>query len=95
MCRMSIREIANMPTTLRNEMLREEMEHGTRGFHESLLRSYHIAKKVRALLVLGTPAEVILEMMDLMESDFFQPYAFHEEQYKRQNDPILKKWDSA
>ncbi len=69
---MNIREIANMPTTLRNDLVREQMEQGSQGFHESLTRSYHVAKKVRALLELGTPTEVILEIMDLMESDAFR-----------------------
>ncbi len=92
---MIIREIANMPTVLRSETVRTELEAGTRGFHESLLRSYHVAAKVRALLILKAPPEVILEIMDLMESDVFQPYGYFEEQNKRQDDPILKKWESA
>ncbi len=80
-----------MPTTLLSETVREDLAAGVKGFHESLLRSYHVAAKVRALLKLGTPAEVILEIMDLMESDVFQPYAYFEEEYKRQFDKISGK----
>lgn len=36
--------------------------------HESVLRSWHIARKVRQLLEQETPAKVILEIMDDLQS---------------------------
>lgn len=35
--------------------------------HESIMRSFHVAEEVRRLLELGTPAQVVLQVMNLLE----------------------------
>lgn len=47
---MSIEDIQAMPTVIENN-------------HESLYRAYHVLDKVRGLLNLNTPAEVIIEII--------------------------------
>jgi len=56
-----------MPTTLERDYVKASLEDGTRGFHESLLRSYHILAKVKWLLDQGAPPEVVRELIALME----------------------------
>jgi len=51
-------DIRKMPTVLR------EIEPGSRGAHESLLRSYHILANVEELLGEETPSGVILEIIE-------------------------------
>ncbi|MBW1983953.1 MAG: hypothetical protein JRI53_04475 [Deltaproteobacteria bacterium] len=36
--------------------------------HESLLRSYHILDKVKRLLANGTPAGVVVDLIEMMET---------------------------
>ncbi len=48
-------QIAQMPTCYEN-------------IHESVMRSYHIVKKVKYLLGKGTDPEIVLGMIDLMET---------------------------
>ena len=58
-------EIAAFPESLSMEYINENR--GCSGFHQSLLRSYHVNQKVRQLLEQKVPPEAILELMDLME----------------------------
>jgi hypothetical protein len=51
---MNILDICMIPTTHSN-------------VHESVYRSYHIVQKVKELLQVGTPATVILELIQTME----------------------------
>jgi hypothetical protein len=61
------KQIANWPTELTREIV-QQVQDGVKGWHESLLRSYHILAKVKWLLEKRTDAEVILELIALMES---------------------------
>ena len=60
---MTIFEIAEMPTSLSREYV---LKSPAVGWHESLLRSYHVVQKVRELLQKGTPNEVTLELIETM-----------------------------
>lgn len=82
---MGYKDIANMPTSLTREEVTDRLNTGCQGWHESLLRSYHVAKKVRWLLEQHTSSQVILELMDLMESDELQPYGWHENKYHEES----------
>ncbi len=55
---MSLGDIRRMPTSI------TEIPLGSSGVHESCLRSFHILNKVIDLLMKGTPAEVILEIVE-------------------------------
>ncbi len=70
--------IANWQTTITREEMQEMLDYGTEGAHESLMRSYQILDKVKRMLQAGTPREVVLELIALMESNDCQPYAFYE-----------------
>lgn len=59
-------EIANLPTTFTVKGV--SIVTDASGYHESVLRAYQIVRKVKALLELGTPSSVILEMIAVMES---------------------------
>lgn len=59
---MDISRIMAFPTTIK------AVPHDSSGVHESILRSYHILGKVKDLLIRGTPADVVLELMAEMES---------------------------
>ncbi len=75
---MRINEVAKMATEITAEDAKEGLARGCRGFHESLVRSYHIVNKVKELLEKKTDPEVVLELIALMESDEFMPYAYYE-----------------
>lgn len=63
---MDYRQIIEMPTSLgRTEI---NANPNSSGFHESCLRAYHILAKVKWLLDKKTDAEVIRELICLMES---------------------------
>jgi len=62
---MKISKIRDLPTELTWAYL--DARRGSQGFHESLLRAYHIVEKVKELLKLGTPQEVILEIIEEIE----------------------------
>lgn len=70
----AIKTIANMPT---------DYEPINFAQHESVTRAYHIVAKLRELIELETPHAVILEILTLLESDDFQPYAWHEAKCKK------------
>lgn len=83
---MTYKDIANMPTSLYPEDVRAGSEFGMpKGWHESLLRSYHIVQKVKWLLEKKTDPEVIVELIALMEPDEFQPYGGHVARYHREH----------
>jgi hypothetical protein len=64
-------EISLMPTSLgRREVEAQLSESMTlSGWHESVLRAYNILRKTKALLSKGVPPDVVLELIELMESD--------------------------
>ena len=80
-------EIANQPTKLTKKYIEGADSYGCKGWHESLLRSWHIVRKLRWLLELKTDHEVILELLDLMESDAFQPNGYFEARAKEESEP--------
>ena len=41
---------------------------GCKGVHESVLRAYQILRKTKELCKKGVPTDVILELIELMES---------------------------
>ena len=57
---MEISKIREMPRFF------NAVEHGN--CHESLLRAFHIVDKVKHLLKLGTPTEVVLEIIAEIEA---------------------------
>lgn len=72
----SIVEIRKIPTTLTREQIFDDIGYSDasidgqpKGWHESLMRSYHIVKKVKALLAQDTAPAVVLELISLMESN--------------------------
>jgi len=85
---MPYKTIANMPTVLKPE---DVTDSHCKGWHESLLRAFHILQKVKWLLEKGTDNEVVLELIRVMESNDFQPYGWHQEQYREQSVPGIVK----
>lgn len=69
---MTFLEIRAMPTTVK------EIPPGCVGVHESTTRAFHVARRVRDLLAKGTPSEVVLELMDLMEGQGAYPITSEE-----------------
>ena len=76
---MNIREIQAFPTDItradiskyiRPDILETNIiwHNAPLGWHESLLRSYQILQKVKELLGKGTPPDVVLELIEFMES---------------------------
>lgn len=64
---MNIREVSMMPTSIERNMLKDTLDEGCSGIHESTTRAFHIVRKVRELLEQNVPPKVVLEIMDLME----------------------------
>lgn len=60
-------EIATMKTTLKRDDLKKYLDDGTKGVHESVLRSYQVLSEVKRMLKIGTPSEVILMAIEVME----------------------------
>lgn len=60
---MRISDIRNRKTTV------NEIPPNCTGVHESVLRAFQILDKVKHLLHRGTPADVILELIDEMEGN--------------------------
>lgn len=60
---MTIREIHDRATDV------TEIPVGCRGVHESMLRAYHIVRKVKDLLSRKTPTDVVLELIAEMEQE--------------------------
>ena len=58
---MTLNEIRQKPTTI-------DTGENSRRVHESILRSWHIVEKIKELLELNTPAEVILELIEDLKS---------------------------
>lgn len=56
------------PTSLNADEAKKALTRGCSGFHESLLRSYHILELVKELLEINTPSEVILQVISLNET---------------------------
>lgn len=65
---MSYLSIARMPSSITREQVKEDISLSSpTGWHESLLRSYHIVQKVKWLLAMDTKPAVIAELIDVME----------------------------
>ena len=65
----SIQEIKGFPVTLDYEAISASLTAGhPAGWHESLLRSYHILAKVKEWLSLGAPPSVVLELIEELET---------------------------
>lgn len=65
---MNYLSIARMPSSITLEQVKEDISLSSpSGWHESLLRSYHIVQKVKWLLEMKTSPEVISELIDVME----------------------------
>jgi hypothetical protein len=64
---MRVYDIAKMPTSIDREFIQKQLYDQCAGINESVMRSYHIVNKIRYLLEINTPPEVILEMLELME----------------------------
>lgn len=56
-----------IPTSIMAKQASDDINKGTTGFHESLLRSYHILDRVKRLLRDEVPHEYILVLIELME----------------------------
>lgn len=64
---MRLLEIAKMPTSIVKLQLKELASGSCTGVHESTLRSWHILERVKDYLRKDTPADVILELIAVME----------------------------
>lgn len=62
-------QIAKIQTSITREELKEHVGSGCSGVHESVLRSYSIVHEVVQLLKLAVPAEVILELIGIMQEN--------------------------
>lgn len=63
-------QINKMNVTLSRQEAEKGLREGCAGFHESILRSFHIVQKVKWLLEQGTKPEVVLDLIALMENPF-------------------------
>jgi len=63
----TILEISRLPESIPAERMREFLAERCSGVHQSVLRGYHVAAKVRELLEANTPPAVVLQIMDVME----------------------------
>jgi hypothetical protein len=62
---MNIRQIKEFPTSLDREYVESRLRQlSLKGFHESVLRSYQTLEKVKELLRINTPPEVVLEIIE-------------------------------
>lgn len=61
--------IRDMETTIDRGNMEKFLASGCNGVHESVLRSYQILSKVKVLLEANTRQDLILELIELMESD--------------------------
>lgn len=64
---MQIYEIQKQPTSITSEQMREILDTGCKGAHESVCRAFHVARKIREMLERGDSKETILECIELME----------------------------
>lgn len=64
---LSVKEIQELQTYATRDLMKDIISACGKGIHESIFRSFGILEKVKHLLEIGTPHEVILEMIDLME----------------------------
>jgi len=60
--------ISTLCTELSDDYVRQKLHDGCRGFHESLMRSYHILAQVKELLNSDTPSAVVLDLISIMEA---------------------------
>lgn len=62
---MKIADIRQFPRRLERSVVEVDLrESNIGGWHESLLRSFQVLQKVKHLLSINTPAEVILEIIE-------------------------------
>lgn len=62
-----IRRVRDFPTSVTSAEMERYLGEGCTGVHESTLRAYHILTEVKRYLELGTPASVVLEIIEEME----------------------------
>jgi len=60
---MTLSDIRKIPTVI------DEIEPSATGAHESVMRSFHVMRKVKEWLELRVPHETIIEMIDDCYSD--------------------------
>lgn len=63
---MKIAEIIEMPTSIPHPKAKPQI--GFQAWHESCTRSYHIVGKVKDWLRLNAPPELVIELIEFMES---------------------------
>ena len=59
--------ISKMQTVMSREEMSEHIGSGCKGVHESIFRAHHILREVKRLLDKRVDAEVVLELVALME----------------------------
>lgn len=64
----SIRQMDTCITRGDERFFDERSKMKSSGVHESCLRAFHILSKTKELLDLGTPASVVRELIDMMET---------------------------
>ena len=79
-----IRELSRYPDTLTREQVEKDCSNsayqlkimtGPNGWHESLFKSFHVLENVKRLLGVGTPGEVVLDLIEEMEAvEYENPY---------------------
>jgi len=74
---MKLRDIAKMPTVVTRLQMKQLMQSGCTGVHESMFRSWHVLERVKVYLRSDTPADVILELIEVMDTDFEQLMRAH------------------
>ena len=62
--------IRAMPTCIESERWKSGNLASCSGAHESILRAYHILERVKYLLDAKVPAEVVRELIQMMETGF-------------------------
>lgn len=62
---LTISALREFPTSLTRQEAEAALERSgsLTGWHESLLRSFQVLQKTKHLLAIGTPAEVVLEII--------------------------------
>jgi hypothetical protein len=69
---MTLEKILLIPTSLEADDVKRRMENGilqVKGWHESVLRSYHILDKVCEMVTRGDSKETILEVVALLRNN--------------------------
>lgn len=68
-------DIRKQRTKLTAQEMREALNCGCSGLHESTMRAWTILEKVKALLSAGTEPAIVSELIAMMETKFPPPSA--------------------